>query len=63
MEPNELMIDESDVVVLYLVENKNRRSGVKIALECAKKKRKEIFNIFFIADSLKSLEKSRDTYF
>ena len=33
VERNELMIDESDVVVLYLVENKNRRSGVKIASE------------------------------
>ncbi len=47
MERNELMIDESDVVVLYLVENKNRRSGVKIASEYAKKKRKASFNIFY----------------
>ena len=47
VERNQVMIDESDVVVLYLVENKNRRSGVKIASEYAKKKKKVSFNIFY----------------
>ncbi len=63
VERNQLIIDDSNIVVLYLIENKNKQSGAKIASEYAQKKRKEIFNIFFIADSLKSLEKSRDTYF
>ena len=47
VEQNQLMIDESDVVVLYLIENKNRLSGVKTASEYAKKKGKVSFNIFY----------------
>lgn len=47
VERNQLMIDASDIVVLYLIEKENRRSGVKVASEYAKKKRKVSFNIFY----------------
>ena len=47
VERNQLMIDESNVVVLYLIENQNRLSGAKTALEYAKKKKKVSFNIFY----------------
>ena len=52
----ELLIDESDIVVLYLIENKNRQNGVKILSEYSKKKKKQGL-IFFIVNSLKMLEK------
>lgn len=57
VERNQLMIDESDIAVVYLLENKNKRSGVKIASEYAKKKRKASFQYFFMVNSVKNPEK------
>ena len=47
VERNQLIIDDSNIVVLYLIENKNKQSGAKIASEYAKKREKQVL-IFFI---------------